>query len=352
VNGISVAHEIGGEYHLCDFPADGWDPWPAERSFFASGRAALCALYRQWTERHPGARLWLPDYLCADLVRSLMLRGIPLRFYLDDPQRIGPDLGHLEAAAGDLVLAVNYFGVRSGDEWRAWRESTPEVGLVEDHTHDPQSLWARSSIADFAFASLRKTIPIPDGGIAWSPRLWPLPEAAPSGPDLGSSLKLAAMLYKNRYLDSGETLPSLKEAFLRLQKQGEQLLLESNGEAISLWSQGVVCCGAPSLWRSQRERNVRFLLELAPSVAGGEPLFLDWPWGHCPFNAIYLFEDETVRDRVRRRLIASQVYTPVHWPLGNASDAALDLSKRILTIPLDFRCDDHQIERIATVLMS
>jgi hypothetical protein len=224
--------------------------------------------------------------------------------------------------------------------------------LVEDHTHDPQSSWARSSIADFAFASLRKTIPIPDGAIAWSPRHLLVPEAAPGSPDVGSSLKLAAMLYKNRYLDSGEALPSLKEAFLQLQKQGEQHLLESNSEAISLWSQDVVCRGAPSLWRSQRERNVRSLLELAPDVTSGKPLFLSWPSGHCPFNAIYLFKDETARDRVRSRLIASQVYTPVHWPLGNASDASIDVSMRILTIPVDFRCGGEQIQRIARLLKS
>jgi hypothetical protein len=352
VTAISGAQEVGGEYPLCEFPADGWDPWPAERRFFASGRAALYAVYRQWAERHPRAQLWLPDYLCSDLVSSLLLLDIPIQFYSDDPERIGPDLDHLRAAAGDMVLAVNYFGVRSGDPWRAWRESVPAVALVEDHTHDPQSLWARSSIADFAFASLRKTIPIPDGAIAWSPRLLSLPEAVPGGADLGSSLKLAAMLYKNRYLDSGETLPGLKEAFLQLQKRGEQLLLEPDSGAISGWSEDAVGRGAPSLWRSQRERNVRSLLELAPNVTGGKPLFLFWPAGHCPFNAIYLFKDETARDLVRSRLIASQVYTPVHWPLGNASERSMDLSKRILTIPVDFRCGDDQIQRIATLLMS
>jgi len=351
VSSNPALHEIGGEFHLFDFPPEDWEPWPAERSYFRSGRAALAALYRQWTARHPGAQLWLPDYFCSDLVSSLQLRNIPIRFYLDNPQRTGPDLDHLDAAAGDMVLAVNYFGVRSGDQWRAWRESVPAVGLVEDHTHDPQSLWARSSIADYAFASLRKTIPIPDGAIAWSPRHLPVPEAAPGGSDVGSPLKLAAMLYKNRYLDSGGTLQNLKEAFLQLQKRSEQLLLEPSNEAISHWSQDVVCRGAPRLWRSQRERNVRSLLELAPDVSG-KPLFLSWPSGHCPFNAIYLFKDETARDRVRSRLIASQVYTPVHWPLGNASDASIDLSKRILTIPVDFRCDDHQIQRIARLLKS
>lgn len=345
-----MSNEIGGEYHLHDFPCHGLDSWPARCSFFASGRAALDALCRRWIETHSHARLWLPDYFCPEVVSSLCSRNIPVAFYADDPQRTGPELSHLRVSPGDMVLAVNYFGVRSGDQWSAWRESTPSVALIEDHTHDPHSLWARSSTADFAFASLRKTLPIPDGAIAWSPRELALPEAAPGITPIGSSLKLAAMLYKRRYLESGETCPSLKRTFLELQKQGEQMLPEPNNEAISAWSLDLVCCGTPSLWRGRRERNVCSLLALAPRVDAGKPLFISWPAGHCPFNAVYVFEDEAARDRVRTRLIAAQVYTPVHWPLRGGGDASMHLSKRILTIPVDFRCDGPQIQRIAMLL--
>jgi len=346
-----MPNEIGGEYHLRDFPGHGLDPWPTRRSFFASGRAALHALCRRWIKTHSHARLWMPDYFCSEVVSSLCSRNIPVAFYMDNPQRAGPALSHLRVSPGDMVLAVNYFGVRLGDHWSAWRESTPLVALIEDHTHDPQSLWARSSTADFAFASLRKTLPLPDGAIAWSPRELSLPEAAPDGPPIGSSLKLAAMLYKRRYLDSGETLLSLKETFLELQKRGEQILPEPNNEAISAWSLEVVCRGTPCLWRSRRERNVRSLLALAPSVHAGKPLFISWPAGHSPFNAVYVFEDEATRDRVRSRLIAAQVYTPVHWPLRDGGEASMHLSKRILTIPVDFRCGEPQIQRIAALLM-
>src|ERR1035437_362860 len=321
-----MSHEIGGEYHLHDFPCHDLDPWPAHCSFFATGRAALYALCRRWIETHPQARLWLPDYFCLEVVSSLCSWNIPVAFYSDDPQRAVPELSRLPISPGGMVLAVNYFGVRLGEKWGAWRESTPSVALIEDHTHDPQSLWARSSRADFAFASLRKTLPIPDGAIAWSPRELSLPEAAPGGPPIGSSLKLAAMLYKRRYLDSGETSPSLKETFLELQKRGEQILPEPNNEAISAWSLDLVRRGAPSLWRSRRERNVRSLLALAPSVVAEKPLFISWPAGHCPFNAVYVFEDEAARDRVRSRLIAAQVYTPVHWPLQDGGKASINLS--------------------------
>ena len=345
-----MPHEIGGEYHLYDFPCDGLEPWPAHRSFFASGRAALAALCGRWIETHPYARLWLPGYFCSDVVSCLSSGNIPTAFYADDPRRTGPELEHLRTSPGDMVLAVNYFGVRSGGQWNAWRESTPSVALIEDHTHDPQSLWARSSRADFAFASLRKTIPLPDGAIAWSPRELPLPEATPDGAPIASSLKLGAMLYKRRYLDSGEALPSFKAAFLELQKAGEQLFSKPGNEAISAWSLDAIHHGTPSLWRRRREHNVRHLLALAPNVCAGEPLFISWPAGHCPFNAVYLFQDAAARDRVRSRLIAAQVYAPVHWPLPYGGETAIDLSKRILTIPVDFRYDAPQIQRIASLL--
>ncbi len=346
----STSDEIGGEFHLQDFPCDGLDPWPVRQSFFGTGRAALIALCRRRMVAHPRARLFVPDYFCPEVVSSLRTRDISVLFYTDHPAQSGPELERLPVAPWDMVLAVNYFGVRSGDYWGAWRDVNPAIALIEDHSHDPQSRWAQSSNADFAFASLRKTIPVPDGAVVWSPRGLPLPEAVSSSPNIGSALKLAAMIYKRRYLDSGKADPELKAGYLELQAQGEEMFSELNCEAISAWSQDLVCHGMPSAWRRRREYNVRSLLMRAPSVLRGRPLFDSWPAGHCPFNPIYVFDDETAREVIRGRLISAQVYTPVHWRLRHGAGASLDLSKRILTIPLDFRCSESQIARIASIL--
>ena len=84
---------------------------------------------------------------------------------------------HYSRAKNDVVLAVNYFGVRAGEPWQQWREKHACV-LLEDHSHDPVSGWAQSSRADYAFSSLRKTMPVPDGAILWSPLGHPLPITA------------------------------------------------------------------------------------------------------------------------------------------------------------------------------
>ena len=346
----SIPHGIGGIFSLQDFPRKRLNPWPILRSFFASGRAALLALCRQWMEVHSQARLFVPEYFCSEVVCYLRSGGITVAFYTDNPQRVGPDFTSLTVSSWDMVLAVNYFGVRSSDGWTAWRDDNPEVAFIEDHTHDPQSLWARSSSADFAFASLRKTLPVPDGAITWSPRDLPLPEAVLGGVTFASSLQLAAMMHKRRYLDYGETRPELKHAFLRLQERSENELSELRNGAMSAWSLDHVCQGIPTAWRNRRERNVRSLLSLAPRVQDGQPLFTSWPAGHCPFNAVYVFDDEGTREVTRKRLISAHIYTPVHWQVQNGGEASVGLSKRILTIPLDFRCDDADIARIASIL--
>ncbi len=84
----------------------------------------------------------------------------------------------LQPRAGDAILAVDYFGARHGAAWRAFQAGRQDTLLIEDHSHDPQSTWATSSTADYAFASLRKTMPISDGAILWSPRGRALPADA------------------------------------------------------------------------------------------------------------------------------------------------------------------------------
>lgn len=342
--------EIGGEFHLQDFPQHGLASWPRGCTFFTSGRAALIALCRRWTKEHSHARLFVPAYFCTEVVGCLNARGIPIAFYEDNPQLGGPEFDRLPVLPFDMVLAVNYFGVRSGDCWASWRDANPKVALIEDHTHDPQSAWARSSKADFAFASLRKTIPVPDGAIAWSPRDLCLPSGVPDSLSTASAFKLTAMIYKRRYLECGENRLELKAAYLGLQERGENEFSALDTQVISPWSLDILRQGAPTAWSRRRERNVRSLLASAPNVPNAKPLFSSWPVGHCPLNPVYVFDDERTRDSARRRLISADVYPPVHWPLRQGDFLSIDLSRRILTIPVDFRCGKPQIERIAHIL--
>ena len=330
--------EIGGDFDWRHRPYEACLPWPATHTWYSLGREALRAAVCQAGSRH----VWLPGYFCRDAILYLEGAGYPVSFYRDSPVQLQPSWDSLDPQPGDAVVAVNYFGLRSGEAWREWSQKRPDVVLVEDHTHDPFSPWARASTADFAFASARKTFPIPDGGILWSPSGRELPARASSSNWLASTLKTAGMVSKSIYLDSSSRSAALKHATRWFLKSGDQTLCSTRMRGLSPWARLALPGGAPLQWRARREQNVRLFLDLfldfARGLASPAPLFREWPEGNCPFNPVLLFRTREQRDRVHRGLIGRGVFCPVHWPqTDNAPADCRDLADRILTLPLDQR---------------
>ena len=301
---VTEVWEVGGEFHL---PAEAPGPyhrWPEGAVWYALGRHAVEALLRQL--RSP--RLWLPDYFCHE-VAARWRDAVVVELYEDDPRWPEPRWESLRPEPRDVVVAVNYFGVRLGAPWREWREATACV-LVEDHAHDPASDWATTSAADYAFSSLRKTLPVPDGAILWSPRGLPLPDQPAGGAD-GSELKLAAMLLKGEYLGRGND--GLKERFRRLQLDGEERLAAAPISGASAATRESLVRGVPLPWRARRSENTTRLLSSLHGWAVAEPLFTEWPADAAPLGAVLVFESADERDAVREVLRGAGVYCPVHW---------------------------------------
>lgn len=327
--------EIGSEFHWHGRPKGARLAWPSPSAWFALGRQALATAWKQSPIVSPTSRLWVPDYFCPDVTEFLHRSG-DVRRYADDPRWSNPDWDTLRPDPGDLVLAVNYFGIRAGDSWRTWHDCHPNVLLVEDHTHDPWSAWARRSVADYAFVSARKLYPVPDGAILWSPSGWPVPASPVSGDWQGSALKLAAMALKAQYL-AGRAGPSIKGLFREWQVRGETLLVSSRMSGASPWSSELLEEGIPVDWRSRRAINTREFLRAVAQCDLVVPLFQTWPDGHVPFNPIVLCPPQA-RNCIRQQLISEGIYCPIHWLAEpNAPGHVTDLASRILTIPLDQR---------------
>jgi hypothetical protein len=335
--------EVGGEFHLPVEPPGPHHRWPEDAVWYALGRHALQALL----QRLGAAKLWLPDYFCDEVARGWAdLAEVEL--YEDDPRWPEPRLESLRPARADVVVGVNYFGVRAGEPWQAWRERT-ECVLVEDHAHDPASAWATTSTADYAFSSLRKTLPVPDGAILWSPRGLPLPDQPAGGAD-GSELKLAAMLLKGEYLGGGDD--ALKERFRRLQLDGEERLASSGVSGASPATRESLVRGVPLPWRARRSENTTRLLAALHGWELAEPLFTEWPADAAPLGAVFVFGSSADRDRVRSDLREAGVYCPIHWDdaATSSSERARELAGRILTIPTDWRYSAADMAGIASLV--
>ena len=344
--------EVGSEFHWDSAALVGVEPqarpeWlPGRHALFATGCGALAALLRLLA---PRGRLHVPSYFCMGVAEALSA-DVPLAWYRHLPDGPGPRLEPPRAAPGDVVLVQNLFGRDTRAPWDAWAPAYPGVTVVEDHSHDPLSTWARTSTAAYAVASLRKTLPIPDGGLLWSPSGLDMPEPA-GGESPGAALKLAAMLLKAAWLD-GRAVP--KEDFRALQQTGERALLGSAGPASAVTRAVLPLLDVAGL-RAASSRNARALVAALPERTAAWRFLGDAPAGSAPFRVPLVCASEGVREALRDRLRRHGIFAPVHWPqdragLWSGDDAAADLASRMLTVPVDHRCGPDDVRRIADVL--
>jgi hypothetical protein len=338
-----VPREIGSEFHWDPsyLTAPEQSPLPERHSLFATGCGALTALLRQLA---PSGRLHLPSYFCMGVAEALS-ETVPISWYRHLPDAEGPRLDTVMAKKGDVVLAQNLFGRETGEQWNDWIRRNPDTVLIEDHSHDPFSRWARTSRATYAVASLRKTLPVPDGGLLWSPqdRQLPSPYGKESSP--GSDLKLAAMLLKSAWLE-GANVP--KTAFRALQQRGEHVLLGSAAPAGALTTVILPLLDIEGV-RADATANVR-----AMEAALGMP---ESPDGIAPFRLQLVCGTRQERDELLGHLAAHGIYAPVHWRqdrtgMRSGDPEAAAVSARMLTLPVDHRCTPADLSRLAGVLDS
>ena len=345
--------EVGSEFH--------WDPaallgaeqggglpsWlPAPRALFATGCGALSALLRLLA---PRGRLHVPSYFCLGVAEALAAE-IPIAWYRHLPDGRGPRWETLRVAPGDLVLAQNLFGREERAPWDTWSGAHPEVTVVEDHSHDPFSGWVRESTAAYAVASLRKTLPLPDGGLLWSPRGLDLPRAV-GEESSGAHLKLAAMLLKAAWL-SGRPIP--KDGFRALQQEGEHTLLGSSGPASAVTVAALALLDVAGL-RAASTRNAHALVAALPADLAAGRVLTGGPADAAPFRVQLVCASEGVRDALLTHLARHGIYAPVHWRqhgagLRSGDEEAADLAARMLTVPVDHRCGPDDIRRVAEAL--
>ena len=320
-------------------------PWLGRALLFGSGRDGLRSLIRHGAEVLGWKRILVPSFLCQEVVAALISESLRVEAYQDDPQE---QIHAPHPGRGDALLVVNTFGVRP--RWRRPRACAGAV--IEDHTHDPWSHWAQTSDADYCVASLRKTLPVPDGGVVWSPREEPMP-AVPeltAAHHAAASRKLEAMLLKALFLEGGCVK---KEAFRSLALSGEGGIANPEVSTIHPVSAAVVDSMQPAPWRARRIKNFRTLtrcLDDRPEFTILHPRGR----GSCAFSAVLVCAESSIRNRLLCGLIERRIYPAVLWPLEerrlDLPLQSVELSRRVLSIHCDGRYDEADMVRVASAI--
>ena len=345
--------EHGSEYHWLDNPTVdepcGTGPWGEAGVYCASGRDALRLLIAYGMSKRGWRTLWVPSYMCQTVVRSIAQTDVTLRVYPDDPRQPSPCVPSIGRQPGNVVLVVNHFGVRTA------AHDTYPCDVIEDHTHDPWSSWACGSTATYCVASLRKTLPIPDGAVAWSPTGQGLPEEPGCTDDAvrASALRLSAALMKRHYLEGG---PVSKAAYLRLFREGESVVGRHCPSGMTPWAREQFASLPVGWWRRRRKEGwseLERLLSELPFLTILRPRDASVI---VPFGVVMIMRNALSRDRLLEHLHRHNVYATVLWHIkhDSASPACLDdsvaLSERVLFVHCDGRYDRADHARVAKVV--
>lgn len=144
------------------------EPFQNGQWFFSRGCGALAVLLRALNVTE-GATILLPSYLCGDVVSVFRSARIQTTTYsVDASARFDPaEIVRKITPATRAVMVVHYFGFPQ--QLNEIRTLTEQAGvlLIEDCAHALFGRFANRELGRFGDASifsLRKTLPLPDGG--------------------------------------------------------------------------------------------------------------------------------------------------------------------------------------------
>jgi hypothetical protein len=331
--------EQGSDFHLSLEAGEASYPWTSvPHSLWGSGRDALRALLAWGAEAHGWRRLLVPSYFCQPVVVAIQ-REIEVSVYEHGPT--SPARARIEPGPGDVVLVVALFGMSPAPL------ASGGAALIVDFSHDPIGPDAARSTADYAIASLRKTLPLPDGGVLWSPRGLSLPAERSVTPDHASAVldRLSAMTLKQHYL-TGQAVD--RAEIRRLSMRGEDAIGQGDISGISAFSRSRLLTLPVASWRAARALNLAAFREAVGELPDVQLM-------DAPFAATLIFTEPDARDRVRDALIAARIYPAVLWSLdepavGGIPAADVDLAHRILSIHCDYRYTQSDMVRVAEVI--
>lgn len=305
--------------------------WTGGRSYgaFVNARSAFSALARTW----PTASVWLPAFVCGDLLDSTL--AARTRFYpvLDG---FKPDLETIETETqpGDLVVFVAHFGLPPGSETWAFAARRPDLRIVEDRA---QALDAGPPIPGaWLLFSPRKLLGVADGGLLVAPdttQAPPLPATAADAVDLWRAPLLRAADPEGRDNAAWHAANQAKEAAMTV---GDQAMTR---QSLAILADAVLAgLAAPrrANW-DVLDRGLR-----AWSALPADP-------GAPPLGYVLRLEPER-RDRLLAGLHAHRVFAAVHWPRIAAPAEAFPReaawTRELVTLPCDHRYDAAAMERI------
>lgn len=333
----SVGAPIGGffESHKPDGAAQGpsvLGAWTAGRPYaaFVNARSAFAAL----AASRPRSTIWLPAFLCADLVQPSYTERIAF-FPVGDGFEPDVNVVSREARGGDLVLIPAYFGVPASKAVGRIAAARPDLEIVEDCAQalDP----GPSAGAAWRLHSPRKLLGVADGGMLVAASLAGAPPQPTSRADSAALWAAPEMRAKDRL---GE-----RNGLWHAANQAKEAAMAVSSDAMTQASCETLAQTSLASLTAPRLKNWGILNEHLSSWSALAPEPTAAPFGYV------LRLEPQARDHLLNGLHARRIFAAVHWPRIAAPAAEFSReagwTRELITLPCDHRYGPSEMARIA-----
>jgi len=336
--------EIGGFFEFPEFDCENEEDSvyhylidvPHKHVFLRDGRQAIKAVLSNFKDKV----CYLPAYLCHSILQPFKELELNVEFYRHT-HPLKPVID--KDIENSLIFIIEYFGVESVSNEEIIKLLDKGNVVISDITHSIFSK-PRFEIQHknyYLISSLRKVFPIPDGGVVYHTN--PDFKANLSFPS-GYGTMLAAMKLK-QFNRSRDYYISLYRKYEN--DKDETVILQQNilGASIQILNNLSF-----SNILKKRTTNRDYLYK---TITEKKHLLFDGEEIKSPFFLPLIFTNQEERDKVKERLIAENIFPPVHWELPEVTEDfeyEWDLSSKILSIPCDQRYEEEDMQRIVTII--
>lgn len=300
-----------------------------------SGRDSLKAIAREY---EPCVAL-LPALACDSMIHPFELYGHQIQYYkLNDDYSI--DLDCLRIGEGThLFLYSDYFGrpAIQDEEFEKLREGG-NIIFIEDRTHNLFQERKYTFQPDYIIASLRKWLPIPDGGLLWGEISKPL-----GNETTFSTTRLKAQCMRHEFLSCGDE--TIKTEYRKIFSTVSELMDEDEPSGMSAYAYSLARQTDWNWVRRTRQQNAEVLI----SILSKSP-YIKFVQDTPGLSDLYVPFTIPNRDEVQRRLSAEGIFNTIIWPLmkeqRDACKVARFTEENMLAAPCDQR---YTLEDMKTI---
>lgn len=314
---------------------------------FRSGRDAMKAVARSGNGRY--RRVLLPALCCESMVSPFTMQGMEPVFYQLHPDYRANALDVQKKMTEDTIFVYgSYFGIDPFDEeyLSFLHRVFPHALFLEDRTQDilcPRD--NRQFTPDVTIASIRKWIPVPDGGLLWG-RI----DAETCADDTFATLRKTAMMAKSQYLENGDA--ALKDSFRHMLGEASECL-DQSALPYGITEASVRLLETLDFEKiyARRQANAKALLAALKPDPAVLRLITHTPQKSTLYFPI-LVKDQAA---VQSKLAKAGIYCPVIWPVPQEAlgvcETAEFTAEHMLGVPCDQRYTPEDMAYIGQEIM-